>query len=213
MIFTPENIELFESHKERNFYYKIFAGFLFNELIPGYEERKNLFLKLLASKFADNNRFFHVKNDAVLFLERMKAERWNVTFDYHLSQIFREDKADDRGEMSDVLILGETCFISVECKFLSNYSIDKDILTEQKRIRKFASHFQLAPFQILLVKRQKWNKSSRIRNRPRLIASGHQFDIPLLVLFWDELEAIVDSPSVKAYLLKQDKRKGNTYIK
>ena len=36
-----------ESYKERNFYYKIFAGYLFNELIPGEENRKNQFIELL----------------------------------------------------------------------------------------------------------------------------------------------------------------------
>lgn len=208
-----ENFHLFESYKERNFYYKIFAGYLFNELIPGYEERKKLFLNLLQSIIGDNNRFFSVKNDANLFLERMGAEEWNITFDYHLAQIFKADKADDRGEMSDVLLLGNSSFISIECKLLSNYSIGKDIIAVQKRIKKFANHFQLAPFQILLIKRQKWENSARIKDRSELTTSGHHFDIPLLVLFWDELETIIDSPSVKAYLLKQDKRKGDTFIK
>lgn len=208
-----ENFHLFESYKERNFYYKIFAGYLFNELLPGYEQRKRLFLNLLKSIVEDNNRFFSLKNDVNLFLEKMASEEWNVTFDYHLAQIFKEDKADDRGEMSDVLILGKSCFISIECKLLSNYNIGKDIITVQKRIKKFANHFQQAPFQILLIKRQKWENSARIKDRSELTTSGHQFDIPLLVLFWDELETVIDSPSVKAYLLKQDKRKGDSYIK
>lgn len=211
--YDSENFHLFESYKERNFYYKIFAGYLFNELLPGYEERKKLFLNLLHSIIGDNNRFFSVKNDTNLFLDRMGAEEWNVTFDYHLAQIFKEDKADDRGEMSDVLLLGNSSFISIECKLLSNYSIGKDVIAVQNRIKKFANHFQLAPFQILLIKRQKWENSAGIKDRSELTTSDFHFDIPLLVLFWDELESIIENSSVKAYLLKQDKRKGDSIIK
>ena len=49
MIFdiSADNWEDKESYKERNLYYKIFAGYLFNEIIPGEEERKNSFIDLL----------------------------------------------------------------------------------------------------------------------------------------------------------------------
>ena len=41
-----------------------------------------------------------------------------ATFDYHSSQIIKDHKKDDRGEMSDVLLLTKSHFISIECKFL-----------------------------------------------------------------------------------------------
>ena len=45
--YTNNEFHIRESYKERNLYYKIFAGYIFNELIPGEEERKNQFLNLL----------------------------------------------------------------------------------------------------------------------------------------------------------------------
>ena len=41
IFYFDEPFEKKESHKERNLYYKIFAGYLFNELVPGLEERKD----------------------------------------------------------------------------------------------------------------------------------------------------------------------------
>jgi hypothetical protein len=32
------SISIFESEKERNLYYKVFAGYLLNEFIPGYQD-------------------------------------------------------------------------------------------------------------------------------------------------------------------------------
>lgn len=58
------NLETDESYKERNLYYKIFAGYLFNELIPEYYERKTKFLKLLELKINLAERFFGDKQKA-----------------------------------------------------------------------------------------------------------------------------------------------------
>ncbi len=38
---------ILESEKERNLYYKFFAGYFFNELIEGYQDRLMGFLTLL----------------------------------------------------------------------------------------------------------------------------------------------------------------------
>lgn len=59
MIFNVDesNLEMIESYKQRNLYYKIFAGYLLNEVIPGSEKRKKEFINLLKSIIAYDDRF------------------------------------------------------------------------------------------------------------------------------------------------------------
>ena len=44
MLFEPK-LDIIESEKERNLYYKFFAGYFFNELVPIYEQRVTNFFK------------------------------------------------------------------------------------------------------------------------------------------------------------------------
>ena len=41
------SISTFESEKERNLYYKVFAGYLLNEFIPGYQDRLMSFCNVI----------------------------------------------------------------------------------------------------------------------------------------------------------------------
>lgn len=48
MIFDS-TADLFESYKERNVYYKIFAGYLLNELVPGHADRLRRLCSVLST--------------------------------------------------------------------------------------------------------------------------------------------------------------------
>lgn len=131
MIFKNDTKDFYEleSYKERNLYYKIFAGYLLNETVPGYASRKGKFFELISSVHCNSERVFDSNGKVQDIVETINGEDITVTFDYHTAQEFKEDKRDDRGEMSDILIVSDTCMVSIECKFGSNFSVEKDILT------------------------------------------------------------------------------------
>jgi hypothetical protein len=207
MIFrnNVDDFHLFESYKERNLYYKIFAGYLFNEIIEGYDKRKTDFLSLIYQLKNDKQRFIDINNQADEVLNHLIKDEWNLTFDYHTAQIFREDKINDRGEMSDILLLTANSIVSFECKFLSNYSIEKDIYSVQERIFKFSKHFNRSAIQILLLKRDKWNYSKKILNRV-YNESGKVF-FPIIIVFWEDIAELIREPQVLSFLITQINRK------
>lgn len=191
-----------ESYKERNLYYKIFAGYLFNELVDGYNERKNSFFKRLEKTPSD--RIFGevpkvLKDSRQAFLN----EPIHVTFDFHPSQW---DSSQDRGEMSDIVIWMDKSFYSIEVKYLSHWTYAKDIATVQNRIQVISRMIsedgdKKAPLQILLVKMEDWtNSESRgdISNVEKL--KNNILNIPVIVIFWEELLEIIGEPNVKSYL-------------
>ena len=204
-----EDFHLFESYKERNLYYKIFGGYFFNEIVPGYETRISKFITLIADNRLEEERIYDPMKCADLIFSKLRNEKINVTFDYHTAQIFRDDKSKDRGEMSDVLITTKSCMISIECKFLSNFNIGKDIFSVQDRMRKFAKQFDLIPLQILLLKKDKWFYSGKIRSRIEQESTSKKDKIiaPIIVVFWEEVAELIDNSVVKEYLTKQLNRK------
>ena len=81
-----------ESYKERNLYYKIFAGYIFNEFVAGYAERKERFLDLICTQ-ENNTNYYKTKQ----IIEKMKHEEIHVDFDHHACQICKELNSTDRG--------------------------------------------------------------------------------------------------------------------
>lgn len=207
MIFNTEveNFYETESYKERNLYYKVFAGYLLNEVIPGYQDRKEGLLSMLKELTTDAERCIDPMGKATSILDDIKSENWQTTFDYHTAQVFAEDKRDDRGEMSDILISTPKHMISIECKFGSNYSIEKDIETVQGRIRKYSSRYKLIPLQLLLLKKSKWGYSAKIKDR--LTIDNKEEFCPVIVLFWEDINELVKDERVLKYCEMQLKRK------
>ncbi len=192
MIFNlVDNFKALESYKERNLYYKIFAGYLFNELIEGYDERKNLFIQLLRKKLKDNKMYFGNENLINEFINKIENQEFHLTFDFHTTQVLD----DNRGEMSDILITTRTSFLSIECKYLSNLSFKKDIKEVQARIGRFSEHIGKDPVQIILVKKQKWEFSKNIKTNLE-----ESIGIPVIILFWEDILSIVKDEFVKKYL-------------
>lgn len=202
-----------ESYKERNLYYKIFAGYLLNEFIPDFEsylQRKSKFFDLLINTLQDQTRFRGDKEIIRNILIAARVQEMHTTFDYHSSQIIAEHKQNNRGEMSDVLLVTENYFISVECKYLSDVSYNKDILEVQERIKIVATYLSLMPLQVVLIKGGKWNEAKKLQNYPGSFYTAFQnaeVFTPCIVIFWEDLIPIIDNNAVKQYLQKQLERK------
>jgi len=215
------NLRNDESYKERNLYYKIFAGYLFNEIIPGIKIRKESFFKKLEDVVSIGRFYYRAeekdKEIINIMLKEIKNADLHLTFDYHLAQLDGADRQDsknreqifveeDRGEMSDILLITKNHMISIECKFLSNFTFEKDIKMVQSRMQNYISHFKkekrTEALQILLLNKSKWNNSKQINK-----LKSYQLLFPLVILFWDEIESLIKDKRVSGYLNLQIGRK------
>jgi len=196
-----------ESYKERNLYYKIFGGYLFNELIEGYENRKKAFLNMLEENINKSERFFGEAPKANTIIKEIQEAPLHVTFDYHPAQIFIEYKRNNRGEMSDILLHSGQHIISIECKFLSNIGFKKDIEAVHERIIKFSEHFKILPLQVLLLKEKKWNSTKLIKEELK-----KSLRVPVVVLFWEDLRSLISNYKVLQYLNVQIDRKSSMVL-
>lgn len=160
MIFSNEiDFNVSESYKERNLYYKLFAGYLFNELLEGAEGQKAGFFQLLGGIVHHADRFRGDKQKINELISGMANEPVSVTFDYHSSQVIKSHRKEDKGEMSDVLLLSPSYLISIECKFLEDMKFGKDVEEVQNRIREVSTLVGRTPLQVLLIKKSKWEET------------------------------------------------------
>lgn len=203
MIFESEQ-RRFESEKERNLYFKFFAGFYFNEFVrwhpqnlDGYSERLMDFYRLL------DHAPFRVGEDHMAGI-RPSIGRTYVSFD---NQIDRYDET-YRGEFADILIQDEPnrLLIGIEAKFQDDWDYQKDIVENTTKLGVMAGKLGAENVLLcLLVTKDKWanvvsmqvKKNSnfdRLQNHPS----------PVVVLHWEmfgELESV--HPRVRKYLAKQ----------
>ena len=215
---TNKSLEVFESYKERNFYYKVFAGYLFNELLPDYEKNKRSFFDLLKCQLnLDGTIKYNYGNNTLAsgiplteVLNELRKDKVHVSFDYHLAQL--DIPGADRGEVSDIIIWGKEHFISIEVKYLSDWTYRKDIEQVQQRIVELGNKVGKGGIQVLLLSEKKWlNNQKHLAqtgsNLNELMANSHGLEIPLIVLTWEQLAGIVLNEGVKDYVLRQLKRK------
>lgn len=200
MIFRTDTKDFYsiESYKERNLYYKVLCGYVLNEYVKGYQQRKAQLFELLLNNSRKQNFVFGDDQLGRERLLKLDSEDIQVTFDFHPKQFYKDDF--DHGEMSDVLISGTTTFCSIECKYDDNYTYKKDIKQVQRRIVKYANLTNLAPVEVLLIPEQKF-KYSKQNN---LI---QELDVPIVFLLWEQILDIIEESQVKLYLDKQLNRK------
>jgi len=153
------NIDNFqESKKERNLYIKIFAGCLFNELIPD----NNLpydFLKLLKNRYIETcseltPKIIPKKIHLDLLdslIDDAKDENVHTMFDYHINQF---NELGDRGELADILISGSNYFVAIEAKREIKWEFIGDVLNNRIRIGMASDEKQ--GIQVLLVLKKDW---------------------------------------------------------
>jgi len=177
--------QVIESEKERNLYFKFFAGYYFNELIPGYKQRVERFYKLVNENGEEYINYPHKREMLI------SPKDIHITFDLHAYLL---NPNADKGELADVLIYDQTnkTVICIEAKFLSDWNVKKDICSNSKRIKKVAaisSNKQLIFVQILLITKAKWqNVCKRKKQNNSSYRALHEIkDVPLIILTWDKL--------------------------
>jgi len=212
MIFTNFDKD-HESYKERNFYYKVFAGYLFNELLPDYKQNKAVFLKLLNDQIGKDRCFGNVvdKNKFSEILNHLSTDELRVSFDFHTAQA--KIKGADRGEMSDIVIWGKEFFISIEVKYLTDWTYAKDVETVQGRMFQIKNKFKLEEgIQVLLLKEKKWKNNIDKMNQPGsnlkdLRDNTKYLLFPLIVITWEQISEIIENQFVKEFISNQLRRK------
>jgi hypothetical protein len=113
------NAPLIESEKERNLCAKFFAGYFFNEFIPGYSKRINLF-----------NRYIQ----EVSRREDLRLHAPNISFDTHAYLVHERL----RSKLSDVLIFdpAHKIFLFIETRYLTNWTYAADVAKSLERLEK-----------------------------------------------------------------------------
>ncbi len=194
--------EIFESEKERNLYYKIFAGYLFNDLIPGYDNRLHAFCNLLNST---EERGKKCSTSAV----QLNPTSTHISFDNHL--YLYSDLDTDRGEFADILLQDKSnhTLVTIEAKLHSNWSYEKDIISNQKRLDKINDSLgDISIFPILLVSKFRWNHT---KNKESAFNSNYaqfrdELDCRFRVILWEQIADIISNEPVKQYLHSQVSR-------
>jgi hypothetical protein len=191
MIFNLSN-ESFESEKERNLYYKIFAGYFFNELISGWEKRLQDFQKLINDKNSDS-----------IYLS---PENTHISFDNHSYGLLSNDEK-DRGEFADILIqdVKNKVIIAIEAKYLSDWEYEKDICKNKERIDKVKKKLGYnKSIQCLLLKQSKWEEAEkREKQTGSNYAKLKKNKSSVTIVFWEEIIDLCDEGIVISYLKKQ----------
>ncbi len=179
--------DTFESEKERNLYYKFFAGYFFNDLVSGYERRVKSFYELLFYEYKDEENSF---GDFKLHDDMEIPSSVYVTFDFHGYLLI---DAKDRGELADVLIQDHqnNLFIAIEAKSLTDWNYEKDIIVNSDRIIQLKNHSENL-YQVLLLTGDKLEncinkKNQNNSNWGRIIKNEKDLKLPLRVITWENL--------------------------
>ena len=190
--------DVLESEKERNLYYKFFAGYFFNEFVPGYEQRLISFQQLLREELQQHS--WKPAREITLSIAST-----HVSFDNHGYLVGFQD---DRGEFADIVIhdRDNRFIIAIEAKFMSDWKFTKDVVVNARRLEYIASQMRdtdIIP--CLLVPKQKWNAAVELTTR---IANNVQQlqDEPnsrLIILKWEQFTELSENVAVKTYLNHQ----------
>ena len=190
------------SEKERNLYYKFFAGYFFNELVPGIETRLADFCRLL------NNCTLGGISISQKVIE-LTLSNTHVSFDNY-GYLFAGIDV-DRGEFADILIQDHSkrVIIPIEAKVHSNWSYEKDIMSNEKRLGLIEENIRnLSIHPCLLLTKAKWHAAAQQESREhsnykRLIESS---DCRTRVIFWEDLVSITEQKQVRTYIEDQLRR-------
>jgi hypothetical protein len=201
MIFSHSQSD-FESEKERNLYYKIFAGYFFNELIPGYDDRLTKFCHLLNEPIA---RGASASSSPIL----LNPKRVHVSFDNHL-YLFSQLRT-DRGEFADIIIHDDTnrILVPIEVKLHSNWSYKKDVLANQERhdqLQSILPNINIVP--ILLLTRFRWERASNKESSEHSNYMKFHQDpkCRFRVILWEQVADFIPENKVREYLNSQLER-------
>lgn len=187
MIFSLNN-NAFESEKERNLYYKFFAGYFFNELIDGYSDRVSLMNEHLSIK---SKKSIHLVNPA-------------ISFDNHSYQL---GIGGDKGEFADILLHDpqSNTMVAIEAKYLTNWSANKDIKSNLERINAIREKLNCEVHFYILVSKTKWTSAEKMKNHKGSNYSNYQnhYANDIGILFWEDLVQLCKSEQVRSYMARK----------
>lgn len=184
--------DIFESEKERNLYYKFFAGYFFNELLPGWQHRLKSFQSILR-KATKRNKGCGIPGDKIL----LSSKSTHVSFDNH---IYLLDEDFDRGEFADILVHDpkNKTFVCIEVKYLSDWNFEKDIKRIKNRLDRISYKLKDTVFtQCILMKKCKWEELGKKNeqkgsNYKRWEKLGKERP---LILFWEDFLPFCENTS------------------
>ena len=201
-----------ESPKERNLYYKIFCGCIFNELVPINKTKKSLtnkFFNLLEKKCKECGIVSLGESEEKIedYIENIKSsDETHVDFDHHICHILGFDNS-DRGEFADICITDpkSKSLIAIEVKYQSNINYDKDVKNDDNnkdiknnigRLNQIKKEGWNVLFAIL-IKESKWGNMISNKKRIEDYIKNENNNIPLIVFFWEDILEILDTPGKK----------------
>lgn len=204
MLFNNNNIFL-ESDKERNLYFKVFGGCIFNELIPS-NFLGGIFIEKLISTYDRTCNWFEIEKDINVEnkLKDLKADfysnKLSLTFDFHLYRAIN-CSCSDRGEMADIFISGSKSFVAIEAKYTKCYDYDKDIEKNGARISKACNEHQIFGIQVLLVTKGKWTNSVNQSNKKEsnykklynYVNGNVNPKVPFILLLWEDVLDVISA--------------------
>lgn len=200
MLFNTNDYLFLESDKERNLYFKILGGCVFNELIPD-NKLGRIFIDKLISKYKCTCNEFrtNISEDVVEKLHNFNLDfdSLHVSFDYYAYKA--EESSSDKGELADIFISGSRPgFIAIEAKFKEDYIFNKDIVLNGNRIYEISELKSCFGAQVLLITNNKWLNSKRKSNQ-----SGSNYNlleeyitnevnkIPFILLLWEDVLEVI----------------------
>ena len=201
---------VFESEKERNFYTKFFAGYFFNELIGGYQNRLKHFwdvLSMCGCNCPDARRKTSVElrsEKEILVVQQGKkaepkhiprciqAESVHVSFDNHAYLL---GIVGDNGEFADVVVYDNpslSTVVALEVKYLEDYDPEKDVCANVNRIRLISEKMANTLFiPCLLISKVKWDRSHSPTQESAYAGTN--------ILFWEQLMTGCDNQHIEEY--------------
>jgi len=191
-----------ESEKERNLYYKYFAGYFFNEPVPGLESRFSKFALLLQRK-AQEQGIDEISKD--LF----SVKDVHVSFDNHAYLVLGKEVG--RGEFADIMVYDSKnkILVAIEVKYLSDWNYQKDIEGNAERINKISNHLKCKrTIQCLLILYRKLQQVQKKvgHSRSNYTRLNNMLENRPMILTWEEFLDICDNKSVSSYLKRQFNR-------
>lgn len=186
--------DIVESEKERNLYYKFFAGYFLNELVPGWEERLQRFSALIQESLAQKL----VDRSSPIVLH---PETTHVSFDCYAYLLNRKS---DRGEFADIMVhdVENKVLVAIEAKFLSDWNFEKDIKRNGERLAELQRFLpeDTQIVQCLLVTRRKWAGAEAMVNHPASnFKNFARLGNHVVLLFWETLFEECTNATVRAF--------------
>jgi hypothetical protein len=199
---AKDNLNVFESKKERNLYYKFFAGYFCNDLISNWEER----LTHLVSK---------VKNETKISNFVLDPNTTHISFDNYFNQIH---KPSDGGEFADIFIMdwNNKMALAIEAKFTEDFG-EKDfgVLDQDKdngknnyaRIKKIREkgYFENI-IQIILIaepkKKELENRADSELYKLKIFNNSLDTNEKIILWTWKEMIDLCDEGKAKEYFKK-----------